>query len=100
MAVITIPCNANGQTVPVQFHVGSPNAKNHPIQHQVSWMASERGVSVPSDIMDNLKELHTISEQNNLPYEELLTVALKNAFNKPDGQQSQVPEDPNKPEIL
>jgi hypothetical protein len=76
MKMFIIPCDVNGQKVPVQFYIGEPHPKAHPIQHQSGWISKERGVNVPSDVMDSLKKLHDISMENNVSFVELCTYAL------------------------
>jgi len=84
MAVISIACNVNGQPTPVDFHVGEPDDKNHPIHHQSSWLSENRGINVPPEMMESLKELHAIAKRNKVDFEELCVLTFQHALDNKD----------------
>ena len=77
MAEINVPCNVNGEKVPIKFYIGQPDPKRHPIQHQADWLAKERGINVPPETMESLKEMHEIAKKNNIPFDELAVAAME-----------------------
>lgn len=76
MKKITIPCDFNGQKIPFPIYVGEPKPDKHPLQNQSSWLSSERGGSIPQEVMDSFEKLHTIAKENNVPFEDLCVYAL------------------------
>lgn len=50
-----------------------------PLQNQSSWLSSERGGTIPQDVMDSFEKLFKISQENNVSFEELCVYALGNA---------------------
>ena len=76
---LTIPCVFGNQKQPVDFYVGEPKADNHPIQNQSHWLSSERGGTVPAEIMDSLKRLHELSKKNHVPFVDLCSYAIESA---------------------
>lgn len=79
MKRITIPCEFGSKKSPFHVYVGDPDPKNHPLMHQASWLSSERGGSIPSDIMESFEKLHKIAIENNVPFEELCVYAIGEA---------------------
>lgn len=76
---LTIPCMFGNQKQPVDFYVGRPKPENHPIQNQSHWLSSERGGTVPSEIMDSLQRLHELSKKNHVPFVDLCAYAIESA---------------------
>lgn len=80
MKRFTFPCNfPGGVQNPFSFYVGDPNPKNHPLQHQAAWLASERQGSVPADVMNLFQELRTLANDHDVPFEDLCEYALSAA---------------------
>lgn len=73
---LTIPCNFNGQTAPIDIYIGTPNGAQHPIYYQSKWLSSERGGQVPQDIMESIGKIQKIAEKNNVSFEELCYYAI------------------------
>jgi hypothetical protein len=79
MKKFTIPCDFNGQKAPFNIYIGEPSAKRHPLQYQSQWLSSERGGTVPPEVMDSFKKLQEISIENGVSFEELCVYALGTA---------------------
>jgi hypothetical protein len=75
--IISVGCqNMNGSTQNVQIVIGHPNPENHPIQFQVKSLG-DKGLTVPSNIMDSLGKLYKLSSENNAEFVDLVEYALK-----------------------
>ncbi len=79
MKRFTIPCDFGGQKHPFHVYVGDPHPKKHPLMNQSNWLSSERGGNIPQDVMDSFEKLFKISQENNVPFEDLCVYALGNA---------------------
>lgn len=79
MKKITFACDMNGKEVPIDFYIGEPEPKHHPIGHQASWLSKERGIMVPHDIMDEMARLHKQAVENNIPFDEYFAYSVKYA---------------------
>ncbi len=84
---LVLNCNFPSGTAPVNLYIGQPSDDSHPIEFQSEWLANEYGGSIPSEIMDSMEELHTISIKNKLNFEDLCQHVFKeaneiNAINK------------------
>jgi len=77
---IAVPCDVDGKKVPIQFHVGDPQPNAHPIGHQANWLAKERGVYVPQDVMESMDTIHQTAKELNIPFEDIVTYALERAL--------------------
>lgn len=75
-----IPCDFGGRKAPFPIYVGEPKADAHPLQHQSSWLSSERGGSIPQEVMDSFEKLHKIAMENNVSFEELCVYAMGEAM--------------------
>ncbi|MBO4956808.1 MAG: DUF2610 domain-containing protein [Rickettsiales bacterium] len=73
---LTIPCSFGGQSSPVDLYIGKPNSAQHPLNFQAKWLNSEKGGSVPQDVMDSVLKIQKIAEQNNVSFEELCFYAI------------------------
>ncbi len=67
----------NGAVYPVVLYVGSPAKGSHPLLFQNKWLSSEKGGSIPSEIMDSFAKLQKISEDTNVPFEELCAYVIE-----------------------
>ncbi len=79
MKRFTIPCDFGGQKHPFHVYIGEPHPKKHPLLNQSQWLSSERGGSIPQDVMDSFEKLFKISQENNVSFEDLCVYALGNA---------------------
>lgn len=79
MKRFTIPCDFNGVKHPFHVYIGEPHPKKHPLQFQSSWLSSERGGTIPQDVMDSFEKLFKISQENNVSFEDLCVYALGQA---------------------
>jgi hypothetical protein len=73
---LTIPCTFNGQSSPVDLYIGKPNSVQHPLNFQAKWLSSEKGGSVPQDVMDSILRIKKIADDNNVSFEELCFYAI------------------------
>lgn len=76
MKRFTVPCDFNGVKHPFHVYIGEPNPKKHPLQFQSWWLSSERGGTIPQDVMDSFEKLFKISQENNVSFEDLCVYAL------------------------
>ena len=61
----TTNCNTNsGGVSPVTLYIGYPAKDSHPLAFQSRWL-SDRGISIPQNIMESFSKLMEISEKNN-----------------------------------
>lgn len=79
MKRFTVPCDFGGQKSPFHIYVGTPHPRNHPLQHQASWLSSERGGQIPQEVMDSFEKLWKIAQENNVSFEDLCVYALGSA---------------------
>lgn len=74
-----IPCDFGGRKAPFPIYVGEPKPDAHPLHYQAWWLSSERGGSIPQEVMDSFEKLHTIAKENNVSFEELCVYAMGEA---------------------
>jgi hypothetical protein len=79
MKRFTVPCDFNGVKHPFHVYIGNPHPKKHPLQFQAWWLSSERGGTIPQDVMDSFEKLFKISQENNVSFEDLCVYALGTA---------------------
>ncbi len=79
MKRFTIPCDFGGVKHPFHVYIGEPHPKKHPLQNQAWWLSSERGGTIPQDVMDSFEKLFKIAQENNVSFEDLCVYALGNA---------------------
>lgn len=85
MKKFSLPCDFNGQISPFVVYIGDPKLEAHPLQNQSQWLTKERGGTISPVIMESLKELHKISIENKLPFDELCEYAVKLGAQEKDG---------------
>lgn len=85
MKKFTIPCDFGGKKAPFDVYIGMPKEGNHPLQNQAQWLASERGGSIPSDVMESFNKLLNLAKKNNVSFEDLCVYALEAANDKKSG---------------
>lgn len=79
MKRFTVPCDFNGVKHPFHVYIGEPHPKKHPLQFQAWWLSSERGGTIPQDVMDSFEKLFKISQENQVSFEDLCVYALGTA---------------------
>ena len=79
MKRFTIPCNFGGAKAPFDVYIGHPKKGNHPLQNQATWLSSERGGTIPADIMESFAKLLEMAERNDVSFEDLCVYAMKAA---------------------
>jgi hypothetical protein len=89
MKKFKIPCLFNGQKVPFDLYIGEPSDDLHPLHFQQLWLSSERGGSIPKEVMDSFQKLHNIAKENNVSFEELCMYALGQAAEEKKEQSDQ-----------
>ena len=57
MKRFTVPCDFNGVKHPFHVYIGNPHPKKHPLQFQAWWLSSERGGTIPQDVMDSFEHI-------------------------------------------
>lgn len=72
----TANCSFGGQISPVTLYVGNPSKGNHPLAFQSKWLSTERGGTIPSNIMDSFSKLADIAEKNKVPFEDLCAYVI------------------------
>jgi hypothetical protein len=74
----------------IDFYVGEPQETSHPIGYQMKYL-SQKGVTVPENVVNAMTSLNEIAKRNRIPFEELIHYVsdqlnsedlVKNAFNK------------------
>ena len=94
MKRFSINCQINGQLAPFHVYVGEPDPSKHPLQNQSNWLSSEKGGSIPQEVMDSFAKLHKISKENNVPFEDLCVYALETANKDEEKGPDQSPSTP------
>lgn len=79
MKKFTIPCDFGGKKAPFDVYIGEPDEGNHPLQYQAQWLASERGGTIPGEVMESFSKLLALSKKNNVSFEDLCVYALEAA---------------------
>lgn len=74
-----IPCDFGGRKAPFPIYVGEPKPDSHPLHYQAWWLSSERGGTIPQEVMDSFEKLHNIAKENNVSFEELCVYAMGEA---------------------
>ena len=58
---ITVNCDFNGKSQPIHFYIGDSATAKNPIGAQAQWLNSERGGSVPANLMESMEKIKRIS---------------------------------------
>jgi hypothetical protein len=74
---ITVNCNFSGSSSPVTFYIGDSAIEKNPIGFQSKWLSENKGGSVPEKLMDSLIKIKKISDEHNIPFEELYDHVVK-----------------------
>lgn len=72
----TVQCDFKGQISPFAIYIGDPKGDTHPIHHQDSWLAKERGGNIPNKVKESLQKLHKLSQENGISFSELCAYAI------------------------
>ena len=72
----TANCTFGGQVSPVTLYVGNPSKGNHPLAFQSKWLSSERGGTIPPNIMESFAKLSDIADKNKVPFEDLCAYVI------------------------
>lgn len=91
MKRFTITCDFGGVKHPFHVYIGEPNPKKHPLQFQSWWLSSERGGTIPQEVMDSFEKLYKIAKENNVSFEDLCVYALGNADSPQGGEAAPAP---------
>lgn len=83
-----IPCDFGGRKAPFPIYVGEPKPDNHPLHNQSWWLSSERGGTIPQEVMDSFEKLHNIAKENNVSFEELCIYAMGEAMEQKQVEES------------
>jgi hypothetical protein len=92
MKMFVIPCDVNGDKVPVQFYILSGKAGYQGLLDQFRWIKEFRGVDVPTDVQDSLKKLNEIAVENKVDFLELCKYALNYPTDNKDENKEAVPK--------
>jgi len=68
---ITVNCDFSGAAHPVNFYIGDAAVAKNPIGFQSQWLSTERGGAVPEKLMESLDKIKKISDEHNIPFEDL-----------------------------
>ena len=79
MKKFTIPCDFGGKKAPFDVYIGLPDEGSHPLEFQAQWLASERGGTIPSEVMESFAKLYSLSVKNGVSFEDLCVYALEAA---------------------
>jgi len=71
----------NGNTYPVVLFVGSPANGSHPLGFQSKWLSSEKGGTIPNEVMESFEKLQKIAEETNVPFEDLCSYVIEEINN-------------------
>ncbi len=86
MKKFTINCDFGGQMSPFTICLGKPEPGHHPLYFQADWLSKQKNGTIPPQVMDAVAKLKTLSEENNVSFEELCVYALGAAQQKQDNQ--------------
>jgi hypothetical protein len=92
MKKFTINCDFNGQKAPFTVFIGRPQEGHHPLHFQAEWLSTERGGSIPQEVMDSIAKLQDLAKKNNVSLEDLCVYAIGSAEQKKDGEESEEDE--------
>ncbi len=77
MKKFSVPCDFGGNKAPFDFYIGDPKPGNHPLQNQASWLSTNRGGTVPGDVMESFSKILKLAEENGVSFEELCAYAME-----------------------
>lgn len=74
---ISVMCQGARGAQSVILTIGRPEHDHHPIHFQASALGKDKGLSVPSKIMESLQKIKVLSIENNVDFIELVEYAVK-----------------------
>lgn len=74
---ITVNCNFSGQSQSVTFYIGDSAFAKNPISFQSKWLSDNKGGAVPEKLMESLNKIKKISDEHNIPFEDLYDYVVK-----------------------
>jgi len=77
MKKFSVPCDFGGTKAPFDFYIGDPKPGNHPLQNQASWLSTNRGGTVPTEVMESFSKILKLAEENGVSFEELCAYAME-----------------------
>ncbi len=74
---MSVTCTTqSGGTQSATLIIGHPEHEHHPVYFQAKAMG-DKGLMVPSKIMDSLQKIKVLAEENNVDFVELVEYAVK-----------------------
>ena len=89
MKKFTIPCYAGGKQSSITVFIGNSDPQHNPIHFQAEFLAKERGITIPAEIMESLEKLKNISQSNGVPFVQLCEYAFKALADIPSNNPSE-----------
>ncbi|HJK87600.1 MAG TPA: DUF2610 domain-containing protein [Candidatus Megaira endosymbiont of Hartmannula sinica] len=77
MKKFLINCDIQGQKSPLTIFIGLPQKQHHPLHFQMEWLAKNRGLNIPGEVVSSIEQLQNIASKNNILLEELCVYALE-----------------------
>lgn len=99
MKKFTITCDFGGTQAPFSIYIGDPHPEHHPLHFQAEWLASNRGGTIPGDVMDSVERLYKLSKKNKVSFEELCVYALGSDEDKERSGGAEAPPAPDEPDM-
>ena len=100
----SLNCKVGTAEMALNFYVGDPQETSHPIGYQMKYL-SQKGVTVPENVVNSMASLNEIAKRNRIPFEELIQYVsdelnsedlVKDAFNKFNQISRSIEEEKNK----
>jgi hypothetical protein len=79
MKRLTIPCDFGGKKIPFHIYVGDASSDRHPLHFQSHWLSTERGGSIPHEVMESFEKLRDIALENGKNFEDIVMYAMEQA---------------------
>ena len=92
MKKFTINCDFNGQKSPFTVFIGKPQETHHPLHFQAEWLSSQRGGSIPPEVMESVSKIQELAKKNGVSLEDLCVYAIGSA-EQDQGTKQDEPDD-------
>ncbi len=89
MKKFTINCDFNGQKAPFTVFIGKPQETHHPLHFQAEWLSTQRGGSIPSEVMESVSKIQDLAKKNGVSLEDLCVYAIGAAEQDQDQKQDE-----------
>ena len=66
-----LKCKVGDQETDISFFVGDPQDTSHPLGYQMKFF-SQRGVTVPDEVVQAMAKLNDLAKKNHIPFEEMI----------------------------